>query len=308
MTCITAGQHGIESFVGGVSDGEVGIAAMRYTNPITNTFRFQKAWFFFKEDVQHVLVSSIASATRAPIRNVIDQKKLSGPVYVDGALAVSGTYPSPRTLWHANVGYIFDPPTLGGSVLSLSTKNKTGSWAPLGVSTQPNVTVALFTVSIDQDPLQLDKRVSYTIYPGVSLSDFTRMIQSKGSHDGPPITIQNDPAISAVLDPAHKTAGIVFWAADGGVVRIPFAGPFGTALYVESDQAVALIVRLDCWEISVSDPSQTLTSVTITLGWDALWELWQGAWEFERTFVIYFPQDDGMRGSSVKQSLFWSGL
>jgi len=66
-------------------------------------------------------------------------------------------------------------------------------------------------------------------------------------------------------------------------------------------------VRLDCWEIDVSDPSQTLTSVNVRLSWDTLWEQWHGAWEFERTLVIDFPQGDGMRGVSVKRSLAPSG-
>jgi Polysaccharide lyase family 8, C-terminal beta-sandwich domain/Polysaccharide lyase family 8, super-sandwich domain len=241
------------------------------------------------------------STSGATIRNVIDQKRLSGPVYVDGALVPSGTFPNATTLWHANVGYILDPQVLGGNSLTLATGNKTGSWAPLGISTQPDVNVALFTASIDQDPLQLDKRVSYSIYPGMSRAYFTQVAESKDSHGGPPITIQNDAAISAVLDSAHKTAGIVFWAAGGGTVGIPFASPL--VLDVEADQAVALIVRLDSWEISVSDPSQTLTSVSITLTWGTSWEQWPDAWEGSRNFVIDLPQGDGMRGSSVKQSL-----
>ncbi|KAF9514122.1 polysaccharide lyase family 8 protein [Hydnum rufescens UP504] len=296
LTCQTAGQSGVESFVGGVSDGKVGVAAMRYTNPITKTFGFQKAWFFFQGDVQHVLVSSIMSTSGAAVRNVIDQKRLSGPVYVDGALVSSGTFPNVTTLWHANVGYILDPPVLGGNSLTLATGNKTGSWAPLGISKQPDVNVALFTASIDQDPPQLDKRVSYSIYPGVSLAHFTQVAGSKGSDAGPPITIQNDATISAVLDSTRKTAGIVFWAPGGGTVKIPFAGPL-----VEADQAVALIVRLDSWEISVSDPSQTLTSVSITLTWDISQSPNPG--EGSRNFVIDLPQGDGMRGSSVKRSL-----
>jgi hypothetical protein len=48
---------------------------MRYQNPVTKAFTFQKAWFFLDNDVQHVLVNNITSKTSAPIISVLDQKR-----------------------------------------------------------------------------------------------------------------------------------------------------------------------------------------------------------------------------------------
>ena len=86
LTCDHEQFTGKEAFVGGVSTGSIGAAAMRYTNPYTGTLQFQKAWFFLDGDVQHVMVSSINSSTSNPVVSVLDQKRLNGKVYVNGQI------------------------------------------------------------------------------------------------------------------------------------------------------------------------------------------------------------------------------
>ncbi|RDB19287.1 Chondroitinase-AC [Hypsizygus marmoreus] len=80
LNCNNTGLLGIEDFVGGVSDGKIGIAAMRYTNPVTKAFHFQKAWFFLNDDVQHVMVSGVFSTNaETPAISVLDQRRLIEP-------------------------------------------------------------------------------------------------------------------------------------------------------------------------------------------------------------------------------------
>jgi hypothetical protein len=306
---------------------------MRFTNPVTRAFRFQKAWFFFKGDVQHVLVSAVSSAIPAPIRSVLDQKKRLGPIYVNGQPltnssfnASSSSYTSVKTLWHADVGYLFDDDSLSsGSSLVVETGVKTGSWKPLGISTQPNTTVDLFTAYIAQSPLQFDKRLGYSVYSGRSYRSFRKALGKEGSKhhvDKHLITIHNDAGIRAVLDPTHHTIGIVFWQANGGKVVIPLTGDYGPSLILCSDQAVTLIVRLNkSFDVTVSNPSQTLTSVKIKLGLQRTlrWgdHLPSSAWiddeqlssrldhlGHSKTIQIQFPQGEGIRGSSITRSLW----
>lgn len=63
LNCATVSKLGLESFVGGVSDGVRGIGAMRYTNPTTRALNWQKAWFFVDGDAQHVMINNISSTS-----------------------------------------------------------------------------------------------------------------------------------------------------------------------------------------------------------------------------------------------------
>ena len=47
LLCPNVSWTGIEQFVGGVSDGRVGAAAMRYTNPFTRALSWQRRGFFW---------------------------------------------------------------------------------------------------------------------------------------------------------------------------------------------------------------------------------------------------------------------
>ena len=54
LVCGQVGFAGKQTFVGGVSDGNVGIGVMRYTNPKTGSLQFQKTYFFVDGNVLRV--------------------------------------------------------------------------------------------------------------------------------------------------------------------------------------------------------------------------------------------------------------
>ena len=86
LNCDGAATSGVEAFVGGVSTGQCGVATMRYTNPTRQTaLHWQKAWFFLQHDVQHVMVSGVASSSGAPVYTVLDQRLHNGSIMVDGS-------------------------------------------------------------------------------------------------------------------------------------------------------------------------------------------------------------------------------
>ncbi len=43
LACSTTQQTGVQAFVGDVSDGKIGAAAMTYANPLTKSLSFRKA-------------------------------------------------------------------------------------------------------------------------------------------------------------------------------------------------------------------------------------------------------------------------
>ncbi|KAG8725998.1 hypothetical protein FRC11_001045, partial [Ceratobasidium sp. 423] len=88
LECTSVKKRGVDAYAGGAQAGDVGVAAMRYVNPLSKTFSFYKAWFFFPENVQHVLVANVQqndAGSTSPVFSVLDQRLRSGDVYVDGS-------------------------------------------------------------------------------------------------------------------------------------------------------------------------------------------------------------------------------
>lgn len=339
FACGTTQQGGIEAFVGGASDGDVGVAAMRYTNPITKSLSWQKAWFFLENNVQYVMVSKLASGSNATVLNVLDQKRHAGDVFVDGAAAnQGGIFPGAKSLWHGNVGYVFDRPTADdgeAQTLVVSLGPKTGDWSAIGTSTAPPTTVDLFAASMQPVSPSVDQRLSYAVYPARSHEDFAANYapQSQQQHrpTRAPVPVRNDGDVSAVYDPnPHtRTAGIVFWNAAGGSVNVPLGGRVGfssksLSLVVTSDQAVSLIVCLNKWQVTVADPAQVLSDVTLGFSltfdngrrdvddgdesdaeYDEMVKTIQAQFgrKGQKKVKVLFPQADGLRGQSVTRSL-----
>ena len=108
LSCDQTRQTGIDSFVGGASDGLVGAVAMRFENPLTRNLNFRKSWFFLEEDVQVVIISEIVSVTEVEVFSVLDQRRAFGDVFVDGNTSTGGNFSNPSTLWHGGVGYKFN--------------------------------------------------------------------------------------------------------------------------------------------------------------------------------------------------------
>jgi hypothetical protein len=51
LNCGHTQVYGTDTYAGGVSAGDVGVAAMRYVNPMTHALSFHKAWIFFPDNV-----------------------------------------------------------------------------------------------------------------------------------------------------------------------------------------------------------------------------------------------------------------
>jgi hypothetical protein len=283
-----AGYTGIEKFVGGASTGTIGVAAMRYTNPYTKAFRFQKAWFFLDNDIQRVFVNNVTSTTSAPIISVLDQKRHNGAVLLattQGGTLTAATSNSTQpvwSLWHDNVGYTFDQTGMASPIF-FQVGQKTGSWAAIGTSTQPPTTVDLFAAWIQHR--NASTAVSYTAFPGVDSSTFASKSASAASKIR---TLRNDVHVSAVTDDVHNTTMAVFWDATGGSVQLSS----GVSLSVNANSAI--IYKAGVGSITVADPSQTVTSLIVTLSSSAQ----------NRTLTFALPVGPGgTAGSSVTRSL-----
>ena len=287
LTCAKSRLSTKEDFVGGASDGNIGAAAMRYTNPVTRALTFQKAWFFLPNDVQHIMVSKVKSRSpkKNPVISALDQKRLNGTVLVDGQqVDKGGNFSQATSLWHDSVGYTFEQ-----SALSVDFGARESDWSSIGISTAPKSTVDLFSAWIshgsgsDLD----DVPVAYTAYPAVTPEAFEQKKQETKLK-----TIRNDEDVSAVYDETHRVAMFVFWQPKGGKVTFTPEGTDGF-LVMETSANCAVIYNLEENSVTVSDPSQTREEVRLTVG--------RGVTEI-KTFDVTLPTG-GEAGKSVTQKL-----
>ncbi|KAI0322716.1 polysaccharide lyase family 8 protein [Amylostereum chailletii] len=293
LNCTGVRHTGTQPFVGGASDGVIGVAAMRYETPTSKTLNWRKTWFFLDDDVQHVMIARITSTTDAPVFSVLDQRLHTGQILVDGTATNGGNFSSPSSLWHGGVGYTFNASNAAVS-LSVESGERTGDWSVIGSSTQPPATVDLFAAWLAHDDLAA--AADYTIYPGTTAASF-----ASKSANSQLLVIRNDGSISALFDAVNKVAMLVFWTAFQ--TTIPSMGGSAPVTVNSNGSGAAVIVRMDSWNVTVSDPTQTLSAValTFTLGsgtTPAGWGTGNSA-----TLMINLPEG-GEVGGSVTQSLF----
>lgn len=265
---------------------------MRYTNPMTKSLSWQKTWFFLEDDIQYVMIANISSKTDAPIFSVLDQRLFKGPdVYVDGVVTDGGNFTDSQTLWHGNVGYEFQG-IHGTYELSVEYGNRTGDWSSTGIWSGQE-TVDLFSAWLHHKDLSAP--ISYTVYPAVDYSTFN--LKRSSAH----LTeVQNNASVSALLDEDYGTVFGVFWDSSGG--SFIFTDDTYGAMSIASSANAAFIYRVDSGNITVADPSHTLSQLTFTISVE------DGpgpcVWGSEKSVIVHFdmPVTD-LAGSSVSQVL-----
>ncbi|KDR85026.1 hypothetical protein GALMADRAFT_312284 [Galerina marginata CBS 339.88] len=296
LDCNTARKTGTQPFVGGASDGTIGVAAMRYETPTTKTLNWRKTWFFLNDDVQFVMLARLTSTTTAPVFSVLDQRRQDGPAFVNGVQSTSGNFSSAASLWHGGIGYAFstsDPSTS----LSLSLATTTGSWQSIGSSLQPPATVSMFAAWLNH--IDTATAISYTIFPATTQASFQQKLAASKLR-----SVRNDGSISALLDTSHNIAMLVFWVDAGGSVTIPSAASGTAALTVKANGNSIIILNLNTWSITLSDPTQSLTSLILnfTLGSGTIPSGWTSS--FKAVSMTVSLPSGGIAGSSIQQSLF----
>ena len=258
LNCNDTEVRGVEDFVGAVTTGSVGIGAMRYTNPLTHSLSWQKAWFYLGNGVQHVMISNLSTISNdtAPVFSVLDQKKLVSDILVDGAAQTSGNFSNASTLWHGNVGYSFT--NISGASLSIDSGERTGNWSALGISTQPPADVELFQAWLAHEDLSAS--ISYTAYFAIDYETFQEDTQESSISE-----IQNDAHVSAIVDDVQQVAMFAFWDEQGGTATVPGCS---SSISVTTENGLLVILDQSRWIITVADPTQTInsTQVTIALG------------------------------------------
>ncbi|KAH6917349.1 chondroitin AC lyase [Coprinopsis sp. MPI-PUGE-AT-0042] len=295
LNCAATTITGVETFVGGLSNGRAGTAAMRYTNPNTRAIQWQKTWFFLENDIQHVMINVISSTSSAPVYSVLDQKRKFGQTLADGReITASGAYPGVKQLWHANVGYALGNST-SSTTLNLRMGNRRGNWSAIGTSTQPPIEVDLWASWLQHT--NKTRPVEYTAYPGSTYAEF----QTKASQQRTR-TLANNRTITALYDDTTNTAMMVFWSSGSSSLVIS-PSPAEATIRVTTTAGAVVMFSTRTGAVLVSDPSQTLTSVMLTfaLGTGQKPPFWTGT-QTTKSLTFQLPRG-GIAGNSVSQVL-----
>ncbi|KAI8366999.1 galactose mutarotase-like domain-containing protein [Choanephora cucurbitarum] len=258
LTCSKVKNKGKKKFVGGVTDGNMGIAVMDYLNPLNGNLAFKKTVFFFPSGYAVQVGPTTSKNTTAELITVLDQRFRKGNIYISGELKNTlMSYLSPKTnyLWHDNIGYYF--PT--AEDIYVDSKPRYANWSNVGIS-------------VGADPQQLWSSyikhpktntsgllTQYIVQPAVSHAAFS----ANASEGNMPIQLAfhaSSPLVNAAYSSADKTIAAAFWTA--GTYTTPWSCTIKT-----DNPCVILLNQLDqhSYRVTVSDPSQSLTSIKLTI-------------------------------------------
>ncbi len=242
-------RMGKTSFVGGVSNGEYGLAAFEFQRDGLSAC---KSWFFFADEYA-CLGAGITCDSDAPVATTLNQCHLAGDVLIgkDGQVQKldSKTHAfdcarlgepcyNPDWLWHDEVGYVLLEP----ASVRLHNGPQQGSWWEINHEySRDTVTRDVFMAWIDHGTRPQNATYSYLVVPGIA-ADALAM------HAGPsPVKIlRNTPGLQAVWHDELRTAGLAFY--EPGEVEIR--------------QGWTVAVDAPCLVLLKESPQQLLISVS----------------------------------------------
>ena len=169
---IANGSHQPDSFVGGVSDGQNGAAAMKLDlESPDKSLHAHKAWFFFGDDFV-ALGSGISSTHDEPVDTTLNQTLLKGPVVADGKTLAGGTHELQSASWvlHDGIGYLFPEK----SNMTVNIGSQTGSWQSINsaASAEP-VSEDVFSLWIHHGVKPANGAYSYIVVSGADTNKMT---------------------------------------------------------------------------------------------------------------------------------------
>lgn len=233
-------------FVGGVSDGTNGCAAMNFHRA---GLRAQKAWFF-AGDVMVCLGSNIHATGAQPVVTTLNQCLLKTAVIVQRAGHREALHGTNQNLagadWVEHDGLRYSP--LGAETWMASAAGRTGNWHQVfdsPATPKANLTRDVFTLWIAHGKQPAGAGYAYAVTP------------AEGAGHPPLKVLANTAQLQAVKVGAGKSEwlGAVFWSAGGAEldgIKITVSAP--------------CLLLVDATQVWVSDPTQNLTAVRLTLG------------------------------------------
>jgi chondroitin AC lyase len=236
-------------FVGGVSDGTYGLAAMTLDR---DGLTARKSVFFFDREIAALGAGISNPKDSRPITSSINQSLRRGEIRTDQGTVREGVaaYNDLKWAWHDQVGYVFPEPL----PLRLGSRQQEGKWTEIssGGKNQDTVAKDIFSLWIDHGVNPGDAHYSYILLPGASLEE------TEKSARAPEITIlSNTASLQAVRHRGLKLIQAVFYE--------PGTLDYGEGNTIAVNKPCALLFHEGTKKFVVSDPTQLARELTVTL-------------------------------------------
>jgi chondroitin AC lyase len=242
-------------FVGGVSDGRAGCAAMDYTRDGVSA---RKAWFFVDGAVA-CLGTGIRGTGAEPVVTTIDQRWLKGEVMAGSAQSVrrlpdgENELTGPGWLWHDGVGYVFP----GGSEIRVRLGEQHGSWRKVddkSIVPPREISGDVLLITREHGVRPQNQAYAYVMFPCQQAAEMNARTEAPAV-----VLLRNIPALQAVR------------SADGGRMEAVFHEPGGIEYAPGKTVAVSqpCLLMVDSSggraQVTVADPTQKLESLDVTV-------------------------------------------
>lgn len=246
--------RGTQTFVGGVSDCQVGLSAFQQ-DETTNTAKAHKSWFFFG-DGYLAMGAGIHASGPGSIFTTLNQCLLQGNVQANQN-GTTASLPRGETnldnvswLLHDQVGYVFPAPTR----VHVKNTSQTGNWQLINHSySNAVVNLDVFLAGLDHGVNPANASYAYYVLPG---TDEAATVDFATNN---PVTILSNTADIQAARHKDGFSGIAFFA--------PGSVTLKSGLTISSAAPILLLVHeLNTGlEVEVADPTQLLTSVQLSV-------------------------------------------
>ncbi|MEO0897472.1 MAG: polysaccharide lyase family 8 super-sandwich domain-containing protein [Bacteroidota bacterium] len=257
------------TFAGGVSDGIHSVSGFDYNRTHSySTVRAQKSYFLFDEDF--IFLGSKVRQTASPngdIWTTVNQAERKGTVTYNTG---SGTNSIPlgtnttqdfnglnQIAWfhHDGMGYVIVPN--GNIDLKLWADNRTGTWRSIDQSNSntSNQSRKMFQLSINHGANPSNDTYSYLVFPNVSAADMPAIASNL------PIAIVKHTDDAHVVHHASEEITQAMLYANNQ----DFQSPLGFQIASDKPAVIQLSQDTTVLKLSVSDPMQQETSITLTI-------------------------------------------
>jgi chondroitin AC lyase len=266
---------GADLFVGGASDGEDGVAAMR---SVRDGVAVRKAWFCH-DNITVCLGSDLSSHARHPVITSINQCLMKSDVHIgtsDGPepfLYTDRLFGGLPWVHHDGIGYLL----LQQMAVDVRREPQWGAWRDINGNTSADrVLRDVFSVWIDHGFGPQDAHYAYAVVMGVDVQETAEL------HETPPFEILENSSDAQIVEWKDGLTQTVFWKP--GEVRI------SDQVVLSANQGCAMMVRESDGElgITVADPNQLSEQIVIQVK----------VGEVVKDVVVVYPKD-GLAGSSV---------
>lgn len=283
---------GETAFVGGVSDGTYGLAAMDFKR---DGLIARKAWAFFEDEVIW-LGCDINDATAAPVITSINQCHLKGTVATSTETELSQqtqlTLNGPGWIWHNRVGYVFPEPCN----LQVSNKSQSGSWADIGTGSTKEETHEVFSCWIDHGENPENASYVCRVYPEIEKQSIAGCLSS---HDT--VVVANTPEQQTVFNEKINLLMAAFY--------MPGSVAYADGQTLEVNEPCLVLVRetSDKLFITVSNPCNKALEVQCIFNCNLAGEGCEAIAD-NKTRVTFLLPDGNHAGSSITQCVQKQGV